>query len=54
MNKGIRMATGDVVGLLNSDDFYTSNDVIEHVVKALSDPTWMPSTATSIMSMTTI
>lgn len=38
MNKGIRMATGDVVGLLNSDDFYTSNDVLEHVAKALSDP----------------
>ncbi len=38
MNKGIRMATGDVVGLLNSDDFYTSNDVLEHVARALSDP----------------
>lgn len=24
MNKGIRMATGDVIGILNSDDFYTS------------------------------
>lgn len=38
MNKGISMATGDVVGLLNSDDFYTSNDVLEHVARALSDP----------------
>ena len=38
MNKGIRMATGDVVGLLNSDDFYTSNDVLENVAKAMSDP----------------
>lgn len=38
MNKGIRMAIGDVVGLLNSDDFYTSNDVLEHVARALSDP----------------
>lgn len=38
MNKGIRMAAGDVVGLLNSDDFYTSNDVLEHVARALSDP----------------
>ncbi len=38
MNKGIRMATGDVVGLLNSDDFYTSNDVLEYVARALSDP----------------
>lgn len=31
MNKGIRMATGDVVGLLNSDDFYTSDDVLATV-----------------------
>lgn len=38
MNKGIRMATGDVVGLLNSDDFYTSNDVLEKVAKTMSDP----------------
>ena len=31
MNKGIRMATGDVVGILNSDDFFTSNGVLEKV-----------------------
>lgn len=37
MNKGIRLATGDVVGILNSDDFFTSNDVVEHVVSILSD-----------------
>ena len=28
MNKGIQLATGDVVGILNSDDFYTSDDVL--------------------------
>lgn len=28
MNKGIRMATGDVVGILNSDDYFTSGDVV--------------------------
>jgi len=32
MNKGILMSTGDIVGLLNSDDFYVSNDVIVNVV----------------------
>lgn len=32
MNKGIAMATGDVVGMLNSDDYFTSNDVIAKVV----------------------
>ncbi len=32
MNKGLSLATGDVVGILNSDDFYTSEDVIRKVV----------------------
>lgn len=32
MNKGIRLATGDIVGMLNSDDFYISNDVLTEVV----------------------
>ena len=27
INKGIRMATGDVVGIINSDDFYHRNDI---------------------------
>jgi len=31
MNKGLKLATGDVVGILNSDDFYISNDVISKV-----------------------
>lgn len=37
MNKGIRMATGDVIGIINSDDFYHRTDVIEQVVKAFQD-----------------
>ena len=28
MNKGIGMATGDVIGILNADDYYPSNDVL--------------------------
>ena len=32
MNKGIRLATGDIVGILNSDDFYSDATVIETVV----------------------
>ncbi len=39
MNKGIRLATGDVVGFINSDDFYPAPDVIARVAAALSaDP----------------
>lgn len=34
MNKGIRMATGDIVGVLNSDDFFASNNVIEKITNA--------------------
>lgn len=28
------MATGDVVGILNSDDFFTGKDVLAQVVRA--------------------
>lgn len=31
MNKGIKMATGDIVGIINSDDFYHKPDIIEKV-----------------------
>lgn len=35
MNKGIRMATGEVIGILNSDDFYTSADTVGTLVDEL-------------------
>jgi glycosyltransferase involved in cell wall biosynthesis len=31
MNKGITMATGDIIGILNSDDLYNSNSILEIV-----------------------
>ena len=34
LNKGINMATGDVIGILNSDDFFTSNDILEKIADA--------------------
>ena len=37
MNKGIGMATGAVVGLLNSDDFYTDECVLERVAAEIMD-----------------
>lgn len=33
MNKGIMASSGDIIGLLNSDDFYISNSVISEVVE---------------------
>ena len=38
MNKGIRMASGDVVGILNADDLYADGDVLSGVAKAFEDP----------------
>lgn len=38
MNKGISRSTGDIVGILNSDDFYTSDDVLSKVAEALESP----------------
>ncbi len=35
MNKGLARATGDVVGVLNSDDFYTSPTVLQRVAEAM-------------------
>jgi len=33
MNKGIKLATGEIVGILNSDDLYFDESVIENVMK---------------------
>lgn len=33
MNKGIKMATGDVVGIINSDDFFHRTDIISKIAK---------------------
>ena len=37
MNKGISLATGDVIGILNSDDFYIDDKVIQRVVKEFEE-----------------
>lgn len=37
MNKGINLASGEIVGLLNSDDFFTSPTVLEAVAREFGD-----------------
>lgn len=38
INKGIERATGDIVGLMHSDDLFASPQVLARVAQALSDP----------------
>ena len=42
MNKGVQTATGDIIGILNSDDRYASDDVLSVVV----DTFWKSQTET--------
>jgi glycosyltransferase involved in cell wall biosynthesis len=34
INKGIKLATGDIIGILNSDDFFYDDFVVEKIVNA--------------------
>lgn len=36
MNKGIQLATGDVIGILNADDFYAYPSVVSEVAEVLA------------------
>lgn len=38
LNKGIRLATGNVVGFLHADDVYESPEVLAQVARAFEDP----------------
>ncbi len=37
INKGIRMSTGEIVGILNSDDFFPNTKVVSKIVAAFQD-----------------
>jgi glycosyltransferase involved in cell wall biosynthesis len=37
MNKGVRVATGDVIGFLNADDVYPHNEVLSTVARIMAD-----------------
>lgn len=38
MNKGLALATGDVVGFLNSDDIYVHSGILARVAAVMADP----------------
>jgi len=37
INKGLKLASGEIIAILNSDDFYTNNQVISRVAELLMD-----------------
>ena len=37
MNKGIKMATGDIIGIINADDFYHKENIISQVAEAFKE-----------------
>jgi glycosyltransferase involved in cell wall biosynthesis len=37
MNKGLFLATGDVIGILNSDDIYSNDSIISNIAKEFED-----------------
>ena len=37
MNKGLKLATGDLIGILNSDDMYAYSNVIRDTVELIAD-----------------
>ncbi len=37
MNKGIAIATGEIIGILNADDFYASNRVISQIAQIFEE-----------------
>lgn len=38
LNKGIRAASGDVIGFMHADDEFASDQTLEHVARAFEDP----------------
>lgn len=49
MNKGIRLASGDVIGILNADDLYAHEAVISNIVKEFKSKQYLDLVLASIV-----
>ena len=54
LNKGIALATGDIVGFMHADDTYATPQALEAVARASKTPRSGPCTATWSMSAATM
>lgn len=53
MNKGISMATGDIIGILNSDDMYASDNVLKTVCNVFENDSTIESCYGNILYVKT-
>jgi len=49
MNKGVNLANGDIIGFLNSDDFYSSNFVLSSVAKIFEEKSFIEATYSDLI-----
>lgn len=49
INKGIRLASGDVVGILNSDDFFADKDVLKRVASYFENDSSLDSVYSDVL-----
>jgi glycosyltransferase involved in cell wall biosynthesis len=38
LNKGISLATGEIIGILNADDYFSTHEILTEVASVFSDP----------------
>ena len=38
LNKGIKLASGDIIGFVHSDDFYAHTEVLSRIARVFEDP----------------
>ena len=38
LNKGIKFSTGEILGIIHSDDFFTDEHVLQNIIEAFQDP----------------
>jgi len=48
LNKGLKLATGDIIGLLHADDFYADNNVLAYIESLFEDNKTMECISSSV------